>query len=119
MTITKPLQEIIKKRKLTLRDLYFKINEEIKLSRLSDIRLARVVPNKEEIEILSKHLDLSDKEIEDFLKFLEVANNTCKEKGKHYEFICRLCGNKAQRIRNTYNGHLWAKCSNCDMNVIQ
>ena len=60
-----------------------------------------------------------DKEIEDFLKFLEVANNTCKEKGKHYEFICPLCGNKAQGIRNTYNGHLWAKCSNCDMNVIQ
>ena len=54
MTITKPLQEILKKRKLTLRDLYFKINEEISLTRLSNIRVARVTPTKEEIDILTK-----------------------------------------------------------------
>lgn len=62
---------------------------------------------------------IEDEEIKEFFEFLKVASDTCKEKGKHYEFVCPLCGNKAQAIRNTYNGHLWAKCSNCDMNVIQ
>lgn len=65
MTDIKPLQEIIKKRNITLGDLYFKINKKIGLSRLSDIRMARVIPTKEEIEILNKYLDLSEQEIED------------------------------------------------------
>ena len=50
MTITKPLNEIMKKRKLTLRDLYFKTNEEIRLARLSDIRLARAIPTKDVLQ---------------------------------------------------------------------
>lgn len=62
---------------------------------------------------------IEDKEIEESLKFIKVASETCKEKGKQYEFACPLCNGKAEGIRNTYNGHLWAKCSNCDMNVIQ
>ena len=49
MLINKPLQEIMKKRNLILRDLYFKINEEITLTRLSDIKVAREVPTKKEI----------------------------------------------------------------------
>lgn len=67
---------------------------------------------------LDNELD-EDKEIKDFLEFIKVASDTCKEKGKHYEFICPICGKKAEGIRNTYNGHLWAKCKNCDMSVIQ
>lgn len=125
MTITKPLQEIIKKRKLTLRDLYFKINEEIKLSRLSDIRLARVVPNKEEIEILSKHLDLSDKEIEDLedmeidkimLENAEKINNLMSlvpkdlKAGQEVIKECPNCGAKLRIARASINGHLWVTC---------
>ena len=125
MTITKPLQEIIKKRKLTLRDLYFKINEEIKLSRLSDIRLARVVPNKEEIEILSKHLDLSDKEIEDLedmeidkilLENAEKINNLMSlvpkdlKAGQEVIKECPNCGAKLRIARASINGHLWIVC---------
>lgn len=125
MTITKPLQEIIKKRKLTLRDLYFKINEEIKLSRLSDIRLARVVPNKEEIEILSKHLDLSDKEIED-LEDMEIdkilqehvdkVNNLMAlvpkdlKPGEEVIKVCPNCGSNLKIARASINGHLWIVC---------
>lgn len=125
MTITKPLQEIMKKRKLTLRDLYFKINEEIKLSRLSDIRLARVVPNKEEIEILSKHLDLSDKEIED-LEDMEIdkilqehvdkINNLMSlvpkdlKAGQEVIKECPNCGAKLRIARASINGHLWITC---------
>ena len=71
MTEEKPLKKILKKRKLTLGDLYLKMNEEIRLTRLSDIRVARVVPTKNEIEILSKYLDLTDKEIED-LEDMEI-----------------------------------------------
>lgn len=71
MTITKPLNEIMKKRKLTLRDLYFKTNEEIRLARLSDIRLARAIPTKKEIEILSKYLDLTEQEVEN-LEDMEI-----------------------------------------------
>lgn len=62
---------------------------------------------------------MEDKEIQDFLKFLKVANETCKEKGKHYEFTCPICNGKADAIKNTYNGHLWAKCEGCDMSIIQ
>lgn len=62
---------------------------------------------------------MEDKEINDFLKFIKTAEDVCKEKGKNYEFICPLCGEKAQAIINDYNSHLWAKCDNCDMQVIQ
>lgn len=68
---------------------------------------------------MSKADEIEDEEIKDFFKFLKVANETCKEKGKQYEFKCPLCGGKASGIRNTYNGHLWAKCNGCDMNLIQ
>ncbi len=65
--------------------------------------------NKEEIKI----------ETDNFLKFLEVANDTIKEKGKIYEFQCPLCGNKAEASRNLYNGHIFAKCKSCDMQIQQ
>lgn len=125
MTITKPLQEIIKKRKLTLRDLYFKINEEIKLSRLSDIRLARDVPTKKEIEILSRYLDLSEQEIEDLedmridkimVENAEKINNLMslvpKELKAGQEVIkkCPNCGAKLSISKASINGHLWIVC---------
>lgn len=68
---------------------------------------------------MSKADEIEDKEIQDFLKFLKVANDTCKEKGKIYEFECPLCNGKAEAIKNNYNGHLWAKCKKCDMNIIE
>ena len=125
MTITKPLQEIMKKRKLTLRDLYFKINEEIRLSRLSDIRLARVAATKEEIEILSKYLDLSEQEIED-LEDMEIdrllqehvdkINNLMSlvpkdlKAGQEVIKECPNCGAKLRIARASINGHLWIVC---------
>lgn len=63
--------------------------------------------------------EIEDKEIEDFLKFLKVASDIAKEKGKEYEFECPLCKGKANAFRNTYNGHLWAKCEKCEINVIE
>lgn len=125
MTITKPLKEIMKKRNLTLRDLYFKINEEIRLSRLSDIRIARVVPNKKEIEILSKYLDLSDKEIEDLedmkidkilQEHVDKINNLLslvpKDLKVGQEIIkeCPNCGAKLRIAKASINGHLWVTC---------
>lgn len=68
---------------------------------------------------MSKADEIEDKEVEEFLKFMKVANDACIEKGKMYEFECPICKEKANAIKNTYNGHLWAKCDNCDMNVIQ
>lgn len=60
-----------------------------------------------------------DKYIQEFLQYLKVADEVCKEKGKVYEFECPICKGKAKAIKNSYNGHLWLKCENCDMNVIQ
>ena len=121
MTITKPLQEIMKKRKLTLRDLYFKLNEEIRLTRLSDIRVAKVIPTKKEIEILSKYLELTDKEIEDLedmeIDRLLIENNNKINKllslvpkdlkaGQEVIKECPNCGSKLSIARANLNGHL-------------
>ena len=67
----------------------------------------------------NQNKEIEDKEINNFLKFLEVANQTIKEKGKIYEFECPLCGSKAECSRSIYNGHLFAKCKNCDMQIIE
>ena len=63
--------------------------------------------------------EIEDKEIKDFLKFLEVANDIVKEKGKEYQLKCPLCRGNAKAYKSTYNGHLWAKCEKCDMNIIE
>ena len=125
MTITKPLQEIMKKRNLTLIDLYKKINGEIRIVRLSDIRVARVVPTREEIGILSKYLGLSDEEIEDLedmeidkilLENAEKINNLMslvpKDLVAGQEVIkeCPNCGAKLRIARASINGHLWIVC---------
>ena len=125
MTITKPLQEILKKRKLTLRDLYFKINEEISLTRLSNIRVARVTLTKEEIDILTKYLELTDEEIEDLedmeidkilLENAEKINNLMSlvpkdlKAGQEVIKECPNCGAKLKIARAKINGHLWIVC---------
>ena len=125
MTITKPLNEIIKKRKLTLMDLYKKINGEIKLTRLSDIRVARVTPTKEEIKILALYLDLSDKEVED-LEDMEIDKTLQEHVDKINNLIslvpkdlkvgqevikkCPNCGAKLRIAKASTNGHLWITC---------
>ena len=121
----KPLNEIMKNRKLTLRDLYFKINKEIRLVRLSDIRLAREIPSKQEIEILSKYLDLSNKEIEDLedmeidkllLENVEKINNLISlvpkdlKTGQEVIKECPNCGAKLRIAKSNINGHLWVTC---------
>lgn len=125
MLINKPLQEIMKKRNLILRDLYFKINEEITLTRLSDIKVARVVPTKEEIEILEKYLDLTKEEIEELedmeidkilIENAEKINKITKlvptdlKAGEKFETICPNCGARLKISKSSLNGHLWIVC---------
>ena len=125
MTVTKPLQEIMKKRNLTLIDLYKKINGEIRIVRLSDIRVARVVPTKEEIKILALYLDLTDKEIEDLedmeidkilLENAEKINNLMSlvpknlKPGQEIIKKCPNCGAKLRIAKASMNGHLWITC---------
>ena len=125
MTITKPLQEIMKKRNLTLMDLYKKINGEIRIARLSDIRVARAAATKEEIKILALYLDLSDEEIEDLedmglvkilLENAEKINNLMSlvpkdlKAGQEVIKECPNCGAKLRIARASINGHLWVTC---------
>lgn len=63
--------------------------------------------------------NIEDREIEEFMQFLQVASDTCKEKGKEYEFECPICGEKARATKNNYNGHLWAKCNKCNIQIIE
>lgn len=123
--MTKPLHEIIRKRNLKLRDLYFEINKEIRLSRLSDINVARKTPTKQEIEILNKYLDLSDEEIEE-LEDMELdkilIENTTKinnlislvpkdlKVGEEVIKKCPNCGAKLRIAKAGINGHLWITC---------
>lgn len=125
MLINKPLQEIMKKRNLILRDLYFKINEEITLTRLSDIKVAREVPTKKEIEILEKYLDLTKEEIEELedmeidkilIENAEKINKITKlvptdlKVGEKIVKECPNCGAKLEILRAKPNGHLWIVC---------
>lgn len=121
----KTLNEIIKKRKLTLRDLYFKINKEIDLVKLSDIRIGRKTPSKKEIEILSNYLELTEEEIESLedmevdkilLENAEKINNLMAlvpkelKAGESVEKICPNCNSKLTISRASLNGHLWIVC---------
>lgn len=125
MTVINPLNEIMKKRNLTLMDLYKKINGEIRIVRLSDIRLAREVPTKQEIEILNKYLDLSDKEVEDLedmeldkilLENAEKINNLMSlvpkdlKAGEEVIRKCPNCGANLRIAKANMNGHLWITC---------
>lgn len=121
----KPLNKIIKKRNLTLRELYFKVNGEIRLTRLSDIRSARDVPTKKEIEILNKYLELTDEEIEN-LEDMEIDKILQENKEKINNLIdlvpkdlkagqevikeCPNCGANLRIARASINGHLWITC---------
>ena len=64
-------------------------------------------------------MDEEEKDIQEFLQYLKVVDEVCKEKGKVYEFECPICKGKAKAIKNSYNGHLWSKCEKCDMNVME
>lgn len=125
MTTNKPLNKIMKRRKLTLGDLYFKIHEEIRLTRLSNIKLAGVTPTKQEIEILSKYLNLTDKEIEDLedmeldrilLENEEKINNLMSlvpkdlKAGQEVIKECPNCGARLRIAKASMNGHLWITC---------
>ena len=126
MTIDKkPLNKIMKKRNLTLVDLYKKINGEIKIARLSGIRLAREIPTEDEIKILTLYLDLTKQEIED-LEDMEIdkllqehvnkINNLMDlvpknlKAGQEVIKECPNCGSKLSIARASINGHLWIIC---------
>ena len=121
----KPLMKVRRKRNLTLRDLYFKINKEIELTRLSDIQVGRKAITKKEIDILNKYLELSEQEIED-LEEMEIdkeIEEACKmmdnllkvvpkdlQRGQEIIEKCPRCGNKLRIARASINGHLWITC---------
>ena len=120
-----PLKSIRDKRKMILRDLFFKINKEISLVRLSDINIGRVVPTTMEINILDKYLNLTEEEkkslqnmelnekiIEsdkEFEKLMELVPDDL-EKGQKILKICPFCGFGLHISRTSNNGHLWIRC---------
>lgn len=53
----------------------------------------------------------------DFLAFLQSVPKDM-EWGKEYEWPCN-CGGTVKGSRSTYNGHLWASCKKCGMQVMQ
>ena len=55
----------------------------------------------------------------EWLKFLEIANRVCREKGVIYEFECPICKGVAKASKSTYNGHLHAQCKKCDMTIME
>ena len=126
MTIdNKPLNKIMKKRNLTLGGLYFTINTEIHLTRLSDIRIGRITPTEQEIQILDKYLKLTEEEIEK-LEDMEIDKILIENDKKINKLIslipkdlkagqevikkCPNCGSKLSIARAGLNGHLWIVC---------
>ena len=125
MMIEKTLQEILKRRKMTLRGLYFKINKEIRLTRLSDIKIGRITPTNQEIQIIDKYLKLTEQEIEDLedmeiYKILQEHEDKIKnlislvpkdlKAGQEVIKECPNCGAKLRIARASINGHLWITC---------
>lgn len=120
-----PLKIIRDKRKMILRDLFFKINKEISLVRLSDINIGRVVPTTMEINILDKYLNLTEEE-KKLLQNMELNEKTIEfdkkfkklmelvpddlEKGQEILKICPFCGFGLHISRKSNNGHLWIRC---------
>ena len=122
MTKETPLQKILKKRKLTLRGLYLTINGEIYITRLSDIRIGRIIPTNQEIQILDKYLKLTEDEIEELedmeidrvliendKKINNLLNLVPKDLKAGQEVIkeCPNCGSKLSIERENLNGYLW------------
>lgn len=60
-----------------------------------------------------------EEDLEEFFKFLKVANNACIEKGKIYKFECPICKGIAKATKSNYNGHLHAECKKCEMRIHQ
>lgn len=125
MTEETPLKKILKRRKMTLRELYFTINAEITIARLSDIRIGRITPTNQEIHILDQYLKLTENEIEELEDM--IINKLLMENGnrinkllslvpkdlKAGEFIitrCPNCDAKLEIARAKLNGHLWITC---------
>ena len=61
-----------------------------------------------------EQLEKIQKEVLAFMGAVEEA-----EKKGEYEFVCPLCGGKANWARSTYNGHLSAMCEGCRFRVME
>lgn len=122
---TNVLRKIRMIRDLTLRDLYFKINKEIKLTRLSDIQVNRSCITDKEIDILNKYLNLTDNEIlelqnmiedkalEESLKMMKTLMDLVPKDlkaGQSIETKCPNCESNLNIARAEINGHLWIVC---------
>ncbi len=110
---------------MSLGELYFIINTEIHLTRLSDIRIGRITPTEQEIQILDKYLKLTEEEIEE-LEDMEIDKILIENDKKINKLIslipkdlkagqevikeCPNCGAKLRISRASINGHLWIIC---------
>ena len=126
MTKETPLQKILKRIKMNLRELYFVINTEIYLTRLSDIRIGRITPTEQEIQILDKYLKLTEEEIEE-LEDMEIDKILIENDNKINKLIsmipkdlkagqevikeCPNCGAELTISKAKINGHLWIVCA--------
>ena len=116
------LKKKIKEKKITLRELYITKNAEIKITRLSDIRIGRITPTNQEIHILDQYLKLTENEIEQLEdmrinKLLIESDNRINKllslvpkELKAGEFIitrCPNCDDKLKIARAKLKDHLW------------
>ena len=120
MTEETPLQKILKRRKMTLRELYLTINAEIKITRLSDIRTGRITPTNQEIHILDQYLKLTENEIEQLEdmrinKLLIESDNRINKllslvpkELKAGEFIITRCPNCDDKLKNSKSKIKWS-----------
>ena len=58
-------------------------------------------------------------EVDEFLKFMEVAMSVPEKPDTVYEFECPICKEKARASISGYNGHLWAECKKCQLKMVE
>ena len=62
---------------------------------------------------------MNNKEIEKFLAFVNTASDAIGDEYDTIRFTCPLCGGDAYVGRATYNGHMHASCSTCEITVAE
>ena len=55
----------------------------------------------------------------DFLAFLEAASTAIEKDDHAYEFVCPLCGKTAQIYNGGNDGHIHARCKQCNIIIFQ
>lgn len=63
----------------------------------------------------------NDIDIKTVVAFLLAAKKAGEQRSHDvpYEFICPACGDRAEAITDTVNGHVHARCLHCGINVTE